>query len=428
MLPQGPDKAAADPFAAYFGIVGRPAGLRGLRDFRLIYAGHTLSSLGDYVALVALTILVADLTESGLAVSGLLIAGMLPLVVFAPWTGALVDRVEGVRLLVVTALAQTGVATALAFTSNYPLILGLFFLLGTGFAVSQTALFALVPRAVGEDRTTPANAALEVARWSGSAVGPLVAGGLAATAGIRIALLADAGTFLLMAVAMAALRVRHRAGEAEEEARPRAREGFVFALRSPVLRVVFVVLATSVLFAAIDNVAEVFFAKDVLDAGNLGYGGLVAAWIVGMVAAVSTVGRRLPPERLAIAVLLGATVVGVAVGIAAGFPMIWLALTMFFVGGAANGVENVATRSLIHRRVPDRLRGRVFAAYYGMIHAAQIGALGLGGLLVGWVGARGSLLVAGIGGIGVGLVGTLLYLRVRAAERLPAATPAPRAS
>jgi MFS family permease len=431
MLPQRSDEAAGAPSAAYFRSVERPALLR-LRDFRLIFATHGLSSLGDYVALIALTIRVADLTGSGLAVAGLLVAGMLPLVLFAPWTGMLVDRIETVRLLVVSSAAQAVVAVALAFTSSYPLILLLFFLLGAGFAINQTALFALVPRAVGEERTTPANAALELARWGGSSVGPLVGGGLAAAAGTRIALLADAGTFLLMTGAMIALRIRRRPGhgESEDGERPRARDGFAFVTRRPLLRLVFAILTASVLFAAIDNVAEVFFAKGVLRAGDLGYGALVASWTVGMVVALSTIGRRLPPERLGIAVILGALTVGLVVGVAASFPVLPLALLMFFLGGGANGIENVAMRSMIHRRVPDRLRGRVFAAYYGLVHGAQILALGAGGLLVGWVGARGSLLVAGAGGVVVGLIGLVLYPRARAdrvvtRDRAPA-PPGPR--
>jgi MFS family permease len=397
-----PNRAAAPP-------------LLRVRDFRLIFLSTALSSFGDYVALVALTIRVHDLTGSGLAVSALLVSGLLPLVVFAPLAGLLVDRVETTRLLWVTALAQAAIAAALAFTEALPLVLLLSFLLGTGFALVQPALFAAVPRAVGEDRTTPANATLEVARWGGASLGPLAGGALAATAGTKLALIADAATFLIVAAAMASLRLRRRPGrdEAEETGADRGmREGISYVARHRLLRLTFVVLGASVLFAAIDNVAEVFFAKNVLGAGDLGYGALIAAWTLGMVVVSLRVARRIPPERLALSVMLGAAAVGAAVSVAAGFPMIVLALLMFFVGGGANALENVAMRSLIHRLTPDRLRGRVFSAYYGMVHAAHISALGLGGLLVNWIGARYSLLVAGLGGLAVGGLGLVALARV----------------
>jgi MFS family permease len=393
---------------------GAPALLR-LRDFRLIFLSTVLSSFGDYVALVALTIRVHDLTQSGLAVSALLVSGLLPLVVFAPLAGLLVDRVETTRLLWVTSLAQAAIAAALAFTEALPLVLLLSFLLGTGFALVQPALFAAVPRAVGEERTTPANASLEVARWSGASIGPLAGGALAAAAGTKLALLADAATFLVVAAGMASLRLRRRPGseDVEEAGADRGmREGIAFVARQRLLRLTFVVLGASVLFAAIDNVAEVFFAKNVLGAGDLGYGGLIAAWTVGMVVVSLWLGRKIPPERLGVSVMLGATTVGAAVAMAAAFPAIILALAMFFLGGGANAIENVAMRSLIHHRTPDRLRGRVFSAYYGMVHAAHISALGLGGLLVNAIGARYSLLVAGLGGLLIGLVGFVFLARM----------------
>jgi MFS family permease len=65
-------------------------------------------------------------------------------------------------------------------------------------------------------------------------------------------------------------------------------------------------------------------------------------------------------------VLLSSITGGVAVAIAALFPNIALALAMFAIEGVANGVSGVSMRSLIHHRVPDHLRGRVFAAYFGL--------------------------------------------------------------
>ncbi len=100
---------------------------------------------------------------------------------------------------------------------------------------------------------------------------------------------------------------------------------------------------------------------------------------------------------------------GVAVAIAAAFPAIGLALTMFALGGVANGVVSVAMRSLLHHRVPDHLRGRVFSAYFGVVMAGQLGATALGGVLVATLGSRSVLLIGGIGGAVVGLVGLAAF-------------------
>jgi MFS family permease len=389
------------------------------RDVALTFTSTALSSMGDYLALLALTIKVHDLTGSGWAVGALLLSGLVPLVILSPVAGLLVDRVETVRVLVVTAVAQAGIATALAFAGGLPMILVLSFLLGAGFAITQPALFAMVPRVAGEDRITEANALLEVARWGGATLGPLVGGGLAAGLGTRTALLADAASFVLVAGASLALRARRppQPPEPGVSARGEARAGMVLLAGDRLLLLVVSVLTGVVLFAAIDNVAEVFFAKDDLGAGDAGYGGMIGAWTLGMVLGSTLIGRRVPAPLLAPALLLASVAVGAAVTLTAAFPAIALAIAMYLCGGLANGVVNVSVRSLIHHRVPDRLRGRAFSAFFGVASTAQILAMGLGGGLVALFEGRGSLLVAGVGSATVGLLGLAFYSRLPAAHR-----------
>jgi MFS family permease len=382
--------------------------------------------LGDELALIALTIRVADLTDSGLAVSGFLLAGLLPLVLFAPLAGLIVDRYENTHVLALASLAQAYLAVALAVTTSLPTILILAFLLGAGAAVSQPAALALTPAAVGDARVTEANAYLETARYVGAIAGPLIAGGLAAGFNTRVALLVDSITFLAIAGAALSLRVR-RAPAREGSARTRgeARAGFTYLRRDRVLLLAVGVIALMVLFAAMDNVAEVFFAREVLDAGNWGYGALAAAWILGMVGGATLIARRLPNERLAPAAIVAAIVGGAAVATAALVHVVSLAVAMFFIGGVANGVENVSMRSLIAHRVPDRLRGRVFASYFGLATAMQLGATAAGGGLLELIGRPETvLLVGGLGSAIVATLGLLWYLSLSVGAReLPTEVP-----
>src|SRR5918996_1465184 len=342
------------------------------RDFLLIFGAFALSALGDYVALITLTLRVQETTGSGWAVAALL---------------------------------------------------------GVGLAVTQPALFALLPRAVGEDRTTQANAFLEVARWGGAAAGPVLAAVLSQAFGAGSTLLANAGTFVAVAVLVSMLRVRRRPEPQPEGApapRGQAREGLVFIAREPLLRLVVPMVGLMVVFAAADNVAEVFFAKDVLSAGDTGYGVLVTTWTIGMVMGSTAAGRFLTPAQLAPAVVILPIIGGAAVVVAATGAIYPLAVAMFLVGGFANGVELVGMRSLLHRRVPDRLRGRAFSLYFGMVQAAQIVALGVSGGLVEAAGARMTMVIAGAGTAAVGVVGTFLFARIPSGERRttePASVP-----
>ena len=98
---------------------------------------------------------VHELTGSGLAVSALFAATMVPVVALAPLAGLLADRVESVRLLVLASVAQALVAAGLAFTDSLAAILLLSALLGLGSAVSQPAEFALVPAVAARTRDSP---------------------------------------------------------------------------------------------------------------------------------------------------------------------------------------------------------------------------------------------------------------------------------
>jgi MFS family permease len=393
------------------------------RDFRLIVVAVGLSSLGDVLAAVALTIRVHDLTGSGLAVAALLLADLVAHVVLAPWAGLLVDRVETVRVLVAVSLGQAAVAVALAFTHSVPIMVGLLSLLGAGATVVNPAVLALLPKVVGRDRITPANASLEIARYAGATAGPVVAGVLAATLGTGAALLLDAGSFAALALAAAALRVRRppeEAGEGEGETGPQrggARAGFSFLWGEPVLRLAAVVLTITVVFAVMDNVALVFFAKDTLEAGDSGYGILISAWTAGMVAGIFLVARRLRAQALAPGVILADASTGVAVLAAAVWPVFAWAVGLFVVGGAGNGIANVARRSLIHHRTPERLHGRVFAANAALLSSGQIAAVALGGILVEAIGPRATLMLAGAGTVAVSIIGLVAYASLPAPVR-----------
>lgn len=391
-----------------------------LRDFRLIVIAYAISFLGDALALVALTIRVHDLTGSGGAVAALLLAQIAPRVALAPVTGLLVDRFETVRVLIVAALVQAALSAGLAFTHTLPLLLVLSAALGAVAGVDSPAAFALVPRAVGAHRVGRANAALEVARYGGGAAGPVVAGALAAGVGTGAALLANAASFVVLAMLAAALRVRRRPEPVARDGdrrSARARAGFAFVARDRLLRLTFVFTAAVVVFAVIDNVAGVFFAKDVLLAGDLGYGVLLTTWSVGMVAGALLTGRWAPGGSLALAVIGAAIMGGLAVGGAAAAAAFPVAVPAFAAGGFANGVHNVAMRTLVHHRAPGRLHGRVFAAYGALTASGQIGALALGGAVVGLLGARGALLLAGFGEASVGLAALIRYVRLPGGAR-----------
>jgi MFS family permease len=399
--------------------------MAGRRDLAILVGAVGLSAAGDFLALVPLALHIEETTGSGPAVAALFIALWLPIVLLAGYAGLLVDRFDPRRLLIVFSVLQAVIAVALAFSGSLEAILPLTVLLGTCFAVSQPAEFALIPAVSGRERLSVANGYVETARYAGFAVGPILGGALAASGGMRLGMLANAATFVVLAAAGLVLRT-HPREEAAEKDSLRARDGLTFLFGEPVLRLVMVALFVQLVFMSTTIPAEVFFVKDVLGAGDLGFGALYAFWFVGMAVGALVLSRFVRPVYLVPITLLAIVVQGLGLGLPPLWLVLWFALVAAFVGGIGHGVKNTLSRTLIHERVPERLHGRAFAAYNGLRNAAEMAALAAGGALVATIGARWTLLFAGWLPIAVGIVALALHRRMeRELAELPAPAGAP---
>ena len=376
-----------------------------IRDIRLIVGAVGLSAFGDFLLWVPLALHIEATTSSAFAVSAFFLALFGPVVVLGGVAGRLADRIENRRLLIVVSLAQAVTVAAMVLTTgSLGATLALTVLLGVGNAIGQPAEFSLVPAAAG-DQMARANGVVEAARYLGMAIGPIAGGALAAAGLLEVALLVDAATFAAVALAAGRLRARrHGTG-----GKAPAREGFAYLTADPVLRLTLSAAVGALLFFSITIAAELFYVRDVLHASETAYGLLVASWTLGMVLGAVGLARRVPPAKLAVAALAGVAVQGLGIAGAAAVPLLFAAFAGFTLGGIAHGVKNVVIRTLIHDRVPETLRGRAFAGYNAARNAAELGALGAAGVLIGAIGAQPALLLAGAIPLAIGVAG-LLFL------------------
>ena len=396
------------------------------RPVNVLAAAVGLSALGDFLAMVPLALALERETGSGLVVALLFAALWAPSILLAGPAGMLADRLDPRRVLIAASLAQAAAAVALAFAGSPAAILALALLLGAGNAVSQPAEFALLPRVAGGD-IGRANGRMEAARYLGMTVGPLAGGVAAAGGGTKLALLADAATFAVIALAAAGLRTAV-APRAEHDEGGRARDGIAFLRADEVLRAVLPVAVAALVVMTAVWTAEVFFAKDVLGVGDAGYGALTAVWMTGLVAGAVLVAPRFGPARAATVALAAIAIQGAGIAIPAAWPLVAVTAAAFAIGGVAHGTKNVLLRTLIHHRTPEHLHGRAFAAYNALRNGAELGALALGGVLVAAAGPRATMAIAGsVPGL---LVAVVVMRRRRAAARgaAPSATPRPAAA
>jgi MFS family permease len=373
-------------------------------DVYVAAGARGISSCGDFLAATALALALQGAGAGGLAVSGLLLAATLPLVVLAPLTGRLADRMDSRRLLVAAGVGQAAVCAALAYVHQPALIIVLVGLLACGLAVTQPTLAALLPQMVRRDDLPRASAINQTAGTLGILAGPALAGLLVGQFGVRLPLLLDAASYLALVAAGLLLRTRRGGAPAADTA-----IGQPAAVRTWRLRRDPLVLAMAVAIAGVVggvgaiNVIEVFFIRETLGSSETVYGIVAAMWTAGMIVgawAFTGAARRTRSDgalvRAMLLLLAGDCVI---VLLAAAVPAAGWLVALWLLGGLLNGGMSVFQMVVVARRVPVEVRGRAFAAMGAAIQgAAMVGYL-LGGLLLEVLAPRPLVAICGVAGL-----------------------------
>ncbi len=401
----------------------------GRADLAVVAIGRGLSVLGDEVALIALLVWASLSGHGAVAVAALVMAAALPQLVAAPVAGLLVDRTPARRLIATVSLLQAVGCVALVpavASGSVAAVVGLVALLNLGQAVAGPAWQALVPSLVAADRLTRALATVQTATATAALVGPAVGGLLVGLAGTSVALAVDAVSFALLAVAALAVRRDRRPDPAAGRARGEAMAGVRLIAGDAVLRGVIVVVGSMVLAAGAINVAEVFLITQTLGASATAYGFVGALFAVGLLLGANLARRDRTDVCLARMLVVATVAMAVATVVLGLAPTVAVAALASFGIGVGNGVLNVATQTLVVRRTPRPVLGRVFAALQAVVGAAMLVATALGGVLLTLFDTRAVVVGCGLFAAAVLVtVGTAVLRAVRLASLIEADTTAP---
>jgi MFS family permease len=381
----------------------RPALIDPLRKpaFRRLATSYAVNELGDWMGIVALSVLVFDRTGSAFATAGLFVGTRFVPAVLAP---ALVARAEQPppRFVLPTVYAGEAAAfTALAVLATHfslPAVLAVGALDGT-LALTGRSL----TRAVTVEVLAPAgelrsgNAILNVAFTGGAAVGPALAGVVVAGFGLQSALLLDAASFYAIAWILLTAGPLPQATPEPGRMRERLRAGLAYIRRTARLRRLLLAEGLAFVFFAAVLPVEVIYAKQTLGAGDAGYGLLLAAWGVGMVLGslvFATIRRApLPYQLLFSTLIVGIGYLGMAVA-----PSLAVACAAAALGGAGNGVQWVAAVSAVQELTAAGMQARVTSVLESIGAAMPGVGFLLGGAVAAQLSPRATFLVAG-GGI-----------------------------
>ena len=393
-------------------------------SFAYLFLATAGSSFGTYLAAIALTVDVYDETESGVWVAALLIADFLPIVLIGLLLGPLVDRLSRRRLMIVSDLARFGVFAALPFVNGPGAVVGLAAISGVATGFFLPAVYSGLPNLVPEDELTNANSLLQTVETLAWMIGPVL-GGLMLTAwGTSVPYVVNAVTFLISAALVARIpegKLRSKEPLTRGHWRDVA-DGLTLVVTARPLRTVLVVWNVVLIGAGAINVAEVIFAKDTLDAGNLGFGVLIAASGVGLAVGSFLAAPALGRVGLRRHYVGSIALMGVGWGGAALSGSIWVAVPFVIGGAAGNGAAIICNRLLVQRGAPDQYRGRALATIMSTNYAVLGLSMAAAGVLADVFGARSVWIAAGVIYLFGSLVALVMtrWLPVRASDELDA--------
>lgn len=386
------------------------------RDFAVAVAGRACSVLGDEVALVTLTLRLQEAHARPYLVALLLVAGLVPFVLLTRLAGRVADTVDSRRVLVTASLAQALCCVPLVFARQPAEMIVLVALIGTGAAFGQPTWQALVPRILRERHLAAGISTQQSFSSVALVIGPALGGVLAGAFGTGVPIVADAVSFAGLALAALAVRTRRAGGRRRgpEHEAERERGGWAVLRADSILAPLVAGLVAFTLLVQMVTVVMVFLVRDTLHAGPAWYGGLEAAWMVGIVVGSATCGRiRSDVSRAQVAVL-GTGLIAVALAGYGLAPDVLAMAPLAMLGGLGNGLLNSCVSTLVVTRTDHQLRGRVSAALNGAVNGASVVSFAAGGGLAAWLAPRDICLIAGALGLTAAIIAAA---RVTAATR-----------
>jgi len=355
--------------------------LRDNRNFRLLYIGQTISQLGDWFNAVAVFALLLDLTGSATAVAWMMIVQFLPVAIVGPLAGVVVDRVNRRRLMIGTDILRGGLVLLLLLIRRPEQVWIAYVVMA--FIVGAQAFFepartATIPNITSTEELMPANA-LSSATWSAMlALGASIGGLVTAVAGRNVAFIVNALSFFASAYFIARTQydatppvaarptgwmaltgitdliegmryVRHRSNVA---ALMLVKAGWGLAGGVLLLLTIFGQRVFPVGGSSAAGIGVLYAARGV----GAGLGPIALRWILGQ-----------QPRRLRRSIGPAYFMVGVFYIALAGAPTLWVAALCVLFAHFGGSILWVFSTVLLQMEVPDRFRGRVFAAELALV-------------------------------------------------------------
>lgn len=380
------------------------------RNFQLFFIGQFLSLTGTWMQSVAQSWLVYQLTGSVVLLGMIGFAGQIPVFLIAPFGGAVADRYNRRKILVVTqtsAMLTAFILAILTLTGNIQVwhlfVLALFFGLANAFDIPTRQAF--VSDMVGREDLLNA-IALNSSMFNGARIiGPAIAGILVALVGEGWCFFANAVSYIAVITGILLMKITPVIRERKGSTLADIAEGFSFVATNAPVRGLLLLLGLISLMGMPYAVLMPIFADKILGGGSDTLGYLMGASGIGALAAALILASRKQVFGLGRWVAFASGAFGISIILFSFSNYFWLSLILLVPVGFSMMTQMSSSNTLIQAMVPDELRGRVMSVYSMMFMGmAPLGAL-LAGTLAGILGAPATVALGGA----VCIIGSIIF-------------------
>jgi MFS family permease len=381
-------------------VAGFVSLLKQNRNYRLTWTGQVVSEVGDNFNNIAVFALVMQQTHSGLAVSGVMLARAVAMILAGPVAGVVLDRLNRRKIMVASDLVRALIALCFILCigqKSVGLLMGLSALLMFASPFFTSGRASILPVIANREELHTANSLTQTTQWTSVALGSFLGGVISKGLGYEAAFLFNALSFVVSALCIGLLRkpegasfralrkdVRTDLSE-DRVARPwhEYKEGLRYMARTPLI---FAIGLVGVGWATGGGAAQVLFSLFGEVVFARGAGGIGEVWGcagLGLIAGgilANTWGKKLSFESYKWLIVCCYIVHGGAYVLFSTSRVYPVALVFIGLSRAAVAVSSVLNFSQLLRHVPDQYRGRVFSTMESMVWATMMISMLLAGL------------------------------------------------
>ena len=382
------------------------------KKFFYLWLGQLISITGTQMQLWALFWHINQLDENPMALGGIGVARILPVIIFSLIGGALADSFDRRKVMFATQSIAAVLALTLALFTQFGQITIWHIYVITALQAVVVAFDgpsrqALIPNLLPKEDLPNAFSMTFTAFQAGAVIGPALSGFFIAGFGQEAVYYFNAISFVAVLVALLLIGdVPQVIGEKTAGISMEAiKDGIRFILSKPIIFSTMMVDFVATFFASASTLMPII-AKDVLDVGVVEYGYLSAASAVGAVAVALVISQIKEIRKQGMVFVTAVVIFGIATiifGITKSFIVAWLAIA---VTGVADGVSTIVRNTIRQLQTPDHVRGRMTSInQIFFMGGPQLGEIEAGAVAQ-FFGAPFAVITGGIGCI----VGTLLII------------------